>query len=130
MRKSAVAWLLTLLLVAAACGDPERPGAIEWSAHWDAMVAVVPSQAELGTPPDIDLCSHALGELRTLSPDVTPTPDLAIDSVVHEWVRIAEEMMFECPPESDKIPDLESGYEELRRLEAEVSLVLEFEQDE
>lgn len=53
-----------------------------------------------------------------------PTPDPALDPVVEEWVRVAEDAFFECPPSSASIPDLASAYAELQRLEAEVEVVL------
>jgi hypothetical protein len=84
----------------------------------------VPSAAELGDPPDRALCSAALGVLRTKSAELSPTPDLAIDSVVTEWVRVAEDLLFECPPSSDRIPNLAFAYDEMLRLEVEVEAVL------
>jgi hypothetical protein len=62
--------------------------------------------------------------VRSESGDLFPTPDLAIDDVVTDWVRIAEDLLFECPPASQRVPSLEYAYGELARLEAEVATVL------
>jgi hypothetical protein len=115
---------MVLPIALGACGNRERPSVSDWRPTWDAIVDRLPSSSELGSPPDQEVCSRALGELRSLSPDLIPTPDLAVEQAVQEWVRVAEEMMFECPPSSDRIPDLESGYAELDRFEAEVDVVL------
>jgi hypothetical protein len=91
------------------------------------VVGGIPSAAELGDPPDEDICANELARLRIVQVDLHPTPDLAIDDVVREWVRVAEQAFFECPPSSTLIPDLDSAYEELRRLQAEVEVVLSFD---
>jgi hypothetical protein len=84
----------------------------------------MPTLDELGDPPDRDICGHALGILRAERPDLLPAPDPALDVAVEEWVLIAEDAMFECPPSSHEIADLAQAYEELARLEAEVNAVL------
>ena len=87
----------------------------------------MPTAQELGDPPDRAACDSALGEIRTQRTEVFPTPDAAIDPVVHEWIRVAEDALFECPPSSRAIPDLESAYAELSLLEAEASAALSLE---
>ncbi len=87
----------------------------------------MPTLDELGDPPDRDVCGHALGVLRSERPDLLPAPDPALDVAVEEWVVIAEDAMFECPPSSHEIADLAQAYEELARLEAEVNAVLELD---
>ena len=96
----------------------------DWEATWDDTTAVIPSLTSLGDPPDREACGHVLGLLRSLRADVFPTPDMVFDEVVKEWVAIAEDAMFECPPSSREIPSLTYAYEELARLEAEVAAVL------
>lgn len=113
-----------MLLLLAACSGESRPSVEEWQPIWESVVDGFPTAEELGDPPDRAVCSHALGVLRSVSSDLIPTPDLAIDDVVTDWLKIAEDMMFECPPSNQTIPDLEYGYNELARLEAEVAVVL------
>lgn len=121
--------LLALLVVSvaltfSACGGSSRPSASQWESVWEGATGSVPAISELGDPPDRDICGHALGALRSLRPDLFPTPDLALEGVVEEWVTIAEDAMFECPPASHEVPNLVYAYEELARLEAEVDAVL------
>jgi hypothetical protein len=120
--------LLALSLTLGACANEQRPLVSDWLPAWNSMVAVVPSLAELGTPPDPDLCTDALAQLRSLSPRLRPTPDQAIDSVFEEWLQVAEDLMFECPSSNTQITDFEAGYAELARLEAEVAVVLRLDE--
>jgi hypothetical protein len=122
VRGIAVAGLLSVLF--SACGGDDRPTVEAWVPAWERIVEAVPSPAELGNPPDREVCSAALGVVRSESGDLSPTPDLAIDDVVNDWVRIAEDTLFECPPASQRVPSLEYAYGELARLEAEVATVL------
>lgn len=121
-RVVAVVGLLSVLL--GACGGDDRPTVEAWLPAWDRIVDAVPSPDELGIPPDRAVCSTALGVVRSESGDLFPTPDLAIDDVVKDWVRIAEDLLFECPPASQRVPSLAYAYGELARLEAEVATVL------
>lgn len=52
-----------------------------------------------------------------------------VRDVVTDWLKIAENMVFECPPSNQTIPNLEYGYNELARLEAEVAVVLAIDTD-
>ena len=115
-----VAGALTL----ASCADNGRPDLDQWVTDWAEMTATVPTIARLGSPPDRELCSHILGQIREGQKDLVPTPDLALDLVVREWFTVAEDAMFECPPSSSQFPSLEYAYRELARLEAEVDSVL------
>jgi hypothetical protein len=112
------------LVVFTSCSGESRPSVEEWHPTWEAVVGSFPSASTLGTPPDHAVCSHALGVLRSTSGDLSPTPDLAIDDVVAEWLQIAENALYECPPSSQTIPSLEYAYGELARLQAEVDVVL------
>jgi hypothetical protein len=122
--KARVSCVAALLVVAAACGSTDRPAVAEWQPVWDAIVAGIPTAAELGQPPDRDRCNEGLGFLRSSQGSLFPTPDQAIDGAVREWVEIAEDAMFECPPASDAIPSMEFAYGQLDRLRAEVASVL------
>jgi hypothetical protein len=125
-RILAIGLLLSLIVVS--CGGSDRPTVEEWRPVWTSYVAEVPTRAELGDPPDRTVCSTALGVLRERSGEVTPTPDQAIDGVVSEWISVAEDLLFECPPSSTKIPDLEFAYAELFRLQSEIDVVLEIDE--
>jgi len=113
-----------VLLLLAACNGGTRPSVDEWQPMWMSTVSSFPSSDELGEPPDHAVCSHALGVLRSEAAALTPTPDLAIDDVVADWLKIAEDTVYECPPSNQTIPDLDYAYDELERLEAEVAVVL------
>ena len=113
-----------MLLLLAACSGESRPSIEEWQPVWESAVSSFPSPEELGEPPDHAVCSHALGVLRTESADLMPTPDLAIDDVVADWLKIAENTVYECPPSNQTIPNLDYAYAEMARLEAEVAVVL------
>lgn len=115
------------MLLASACDDGGRPAPAEWRSVWDGVRADLPTAAELGDPPDGSLCATALGVLRTSQSSLYPTPDSAIDDVVKEWVSVAEDLLFECPPSSSAIPDLAYAYGQLERLEAEVDVVLQID---
>jgi hypothetical protein len=110
------------------CSDESRPTVEEWRTVWDGLVAQVPSAAELGEPPDRSLCTATLVILREQSGELFPTPDLAVDSVVDDWVRIAEDAFFECPPSNAQIPSFEFAFSELDKLEAEVEVVLSIDE--
>lgn len=113
-----------LLMAVAGCGADSRPSAEEWQTIWDGVVEGIPTAAELGEPPDQSICTSVLATLREESQELFPTPDLAIDSTVREWVRVAEDTFFACPPSSAQVPSLEFALGELDRLEAEVDAVL------
>lgn len=120
------ALVLTGLMLAllSACSDDSRPTVAEWEPVWVSVVDTFPSAAELGQPPDHKVCSESLGVLRSTSGDLSPTPDLAIDDVVTDWLRIAENTLYECPPANQEVPNLDYAYGELSRLQAEVDVVL------
>jgi hypothetical protein len=121
---------LVVVSLVSACGGDGRPSADEWRPIWEGVLADFPTAVELGDPPDRSICTVALGELRTTSSSLYPTPDVAIESVVDEWVRVAEQILFECAPSSGVAPDLTSEYAELARLEAEVAVVLSIDSNE
>jgi hypothetical protein len=119
-------WGVALLLVVAACGT-SRPSADEWAPQWHDLTAAIPSTAALGDPPDETVCRDSLGLLRSSRGDLFPTPDQDIDDAVNEWVSVAEDAFFECPPSSQAVPDFAAAYEQLARLEAEVEAALAFD---
>jgi hypothetical protein len=116
--------LLAGIITFAGCGEGGRPDVSDWATDWEALIGTIPTLDKLGSPPDYELCGHALGDIREGQAELLPTPDLALDPVVREWFTVAEDAMFECPPSSSRFPDLEYVYQELARLEAEVTAVL------
>lgn len=121
---------MALVLLVAGCAGDSRPTPEEWQPLWQVVTSLMPTAEDLGDPPDRATCSTALGEMRSVSADLFPTPDAAIEPIVREWVRVAEDALFECPPSSAALPDLSSAFAELLRLEAEVNVVLEIDSEE
>lgn len=113
-----------LLVVLAGCSSAGRPTVAEWQPAWDQLVDGIPTASEIGQPPDRSLCTQGLGLVRSSQAGLFPTPDRAIDDAVNEWVSVAEDAFFECPPSSSAIPDMDFAYGQLARLEAEISAVL------
>ena len=126
-RPARACGLAILVLLIVGCSGTDRPSASEWEPTWSAAVATLPALEQLGDPPSTEQCGEALGQLREIRPALDPTPDPALDAVVHEWVQVAEDAMFECPPSSAELSDFAMAYGELARLQAEVDVVLEFE---
>lgn len=121
----AVSWTLVPMVVfVGACRSPSRPSVAEWQPGWDAITDGIPSASEVGDPPDTSVCRAGLVLVRTSQGDLFPTPDRAIDETVTQWVSVAEDAFFECPPSSSAIPDMAFAYGQLARLEAEVAAVL------
>ncbi len=119
--------LAAAVLILVAQSGPGRPIASDWASTWDRAVTAMPTSEDLGDPPDRNLCSHALGELRSIRPDLIPTPDPALDAAVDEWMRVAEDALFECPPASGELPSLASAFDELVRLQAAIDVVLDID---
>jgi len=119
-----------LLVILAACSSASRPTVAEWQLRWDALVDGIPTSAEIGRPPDQSLCTDGLGLVRSSQAGLFPTPDRAIDDAVNEWVSVAEDAFFECPPSSSAIPDMDFAYGQLARLEAEISVVLDIDRSQ
>lgn len=119
-----------MLVFLTACSSASRPTVAEWQPAWDQLVEGIPSASGLGQPPDRAICSQGLGLVRSTQAELFPTPDRAIDEAVKEWVSVAEDAFFECPPSSSAIPDMDFAYGQLARLEAEIGAVLVIDQSE
>ena len=91
-RALAVALLATAVLVG--CGD-DRPDATAWAAEWERAQALVPTVDELAAG-GRRVCDELVGELRETLPDLSPTPDEALDDAVGAWIDEAETIVFEC----------------------------------
>ncbi len=126
---SVVGLILTVALVASACATV-RPSTAEWRPAWEEITAAIPPQAVVGERPPRTLCNEVLAALRAGQADLFPTPDLAIDDTVKDWVKVAEDAFFECPPDNDEIGSFDEAYAEMARLEREVEAVLEMEYPE
>jgi len=104
-----------------ACSSDPRPGNAEWLPKWDAIVAVVPQESEIGDPPDEQVCQDTLSALRTQNEGLLPSPNTAIDDLVADWTAIAEAAFFECPPEGGSFSE---AYDELTTLENSIDTAL------
>jgi hypothetical protein len=120
--KALVATVLSIAIFAAGC-TAERPTFAEWEAIWSEARSALPDYSGEPIPPGD--CTDALATLRTLAPDLESVPDPALEGVVDQWLDIAEETMFECPPRQSGTASFEEAYEAMRVLELEVSAVLD-----
>lgn len=122
--------IIIVAMLATACGGESRPSAEEWQPQWIEVQSLVPDQADLGAPPDKDMCREAHVALRTETPRLLPTPDLALDDPVRDWVEIAEGTFFECPPREPELRGFDEAYAELTRFAAEINAVLAIDLEE
>ena len=120
--------LLALAMLLASCSEP-RPAVAEWEPAWEQMTAAIPADLTSGQDPSPASCSEVLAFLRSNRAELFPTPDLAIDDTVTDWVEIAEEAFFECPPTSSEVGSFSQAYEELLRLQGEIELVLDMDRN-
>ncbi len=126
-RRAGGAALLLIVLVLASCAT-SRPTVETWEPIWKRVSDGIPSEATIGnTDPDRAVCSDALAFLRSNRNDLFPTPDLAIDDAVADWVEVAEDAFFECPPRNQQIVGFAEAYAELARLRGEIELVLDMD---
>lgn len=116
--------LLAASLLVVGCGSSERPNAASWLPTWQALISVVPDEAELGDPPDEALCQTTLAAVREQSDGLLPTPSMTVDDLANEWASIAENGFFECPPAGEQVNSFEDVYRELRRVEDSVDTAL------
>jgi hypothetical protein len=127
-RRRPVVILLALALLVASCSEP-RPTVAEWEPAWERVKAAIPAEVTGGEDPARATCSEVLAFLRSNRAELFPTPDLAIDDTVTEWVEVAEEAFFECPPTNTEVGSFPEAYEELLRLQGEIELVLDMDRD-
>lgn len=126
---SAVRAPLLVLFAAAtllftACVPEGRPDAATWRPHWQALIGVIPDQSEIGKPPDDSLCQATLADVREQRKDLLPSPSDNVDDLANEWVAVAEEAFFDCPPAGRDIDSFADAYAELHRLENSVETIL------
>ncbi len=121
------ALLAVTIFVGSSCSEA-RPTVPEWEPVWDRVTAALPNEAAIGIgDPSLPTCTEILAFLRNNRAALLPTPDVAIDDAVTQWVEIAEGAFFECPPHSGQIGSFAEAYAELDRLRAEIELVLEMD---
>jgi hypothetical protein len=99
----------------------------EWQQDWQLIVDAIPSESAIGENPTRAICNETLGILRSNRASLFPTPDLAIDDTVRDWIDIAEDAFFECPPNNERVRGFPEMYQLLRRFQGEVDLVLEMD---
>lgn len=123
MRRTAGLIAATLALVS--CGGDEtgsdRPAAEDWERTWRERQALVPERDVLAGTDATDLCGELVGEMRSLLPDLTPTPAPTMQDAVDEWAAHAETIVFECSNDDEVLAE---QYEELRILAVEVEAAL------
>ena len=110
----------------ASCSD-SRPTVKEWQPTWETVVDAIPSESVIGESPPRAVCNETLGFLRSNRGSLFPTPDLAIDDAVGDWISIAEDAFFECPPNNEHVRGFSEMYQLLHRLQGEVELVLDMD---
>lgn len=127
-ERLAVVLVLAVVFVSG-CGS-DRPSVDDWQTTWDRISSSIPDEASIPADNPQSVCGEALVFLRSNRSELHPTPDLAIDDVVTAWVEIAEDAFFECPPSNNQVSDFAAAYAEMRRLEAEIELVLDIDRSE
>lgn len=123
-RSRVAVGVVVLGLVGATGCSQARPTLEEWVPVWEHAVANLPTEEALSAGDTQGICEEALADMRIHQGALHPTPDEAIDETVTLWVEIAESIFFECPPDDG----FSAGFAELRRLEAEVEVVLAMDQ--
>jgi len=127
-RRVGVVVLLALTVFVLCSCATSRPTVDTWEPIWKRVAEGIPSEATIGiADPDRAACSDTLAFLRSNRSSLFPTPDLAIDDTVTDWVEIAEEAFFECPPHNQQIGSFAEAYAELARLRGEIELVLDMD---
>lgn len=124
---SLVGLVIAVALVVSACATV-RPSVSEWQPAWKTITGAIPPYSTVGENPPRPVCDQVLAAVRAGQGDLFPTPDLAIDDTVKDWVKIAEDAFFECPPDNDEVGSFSDAYAEMLRLEREVELVLVMDQ--
>jgi len=122
-RRSVVVAVLALILVG--CGREARPELAEWETHWNRVVSQVPTIDDLDVDDPKPLCDQALALVREERVYLIPTPELSLDDPVDDWLNVADETFFECPPRSGDIQGFDEAYLLLDDYLAEVQAALD-----
>lgn len=117
--------MLVLAVAVAGCQGESRPDAAEWQVHWDRVLAAVPTAEELESAEDPKpMCDEALTLVREERMNLSPAPEPTLDDPVEDWLNVADETFFECPPRSGDIQGFAEAYERLDDYRAEVDAAL------
>lgn len=123
-RLAAVLALLAAVPMLLSACDAGPPDVASWTARWEEAKGLVPDLAAFDAGPDEALCDQVLVHLREAREDLVPAPDELLGVAVDDWLRHAETIFFECPPETGPVVGFPAAYAELDRLEREVESLL------
>jgi len=112
------------MMAVVGCAGTDRPDVATWLSSWEGIISVVPDQADLGDPPDAELCEATLASVRSGNEDLRPSPSVTVDDLVAEWVAVAKATFFDCPPKGEDIDSFSEAYEEMGRIEESVETAL------
>lgn len=111
-------WLPVLLVMLVGCGGGQ-PSTSEWVDEvWAPMRDSVPAP-DAATP---ESCDEALGTIRSRSERIRPAPDVELGDATREWVRRAENLLFDCA--AGNAPDYPARFDELGRQRGQVESLL------
>ncbi len=111
-------WLTVLLVVMAACSAVE-PSVTDWVDEvWAPMRDAIPSPEEASA----EVCDTALGTIRARSERIRPAPYVELGDATREWVRRAENLLFDCA--AGNAPDYQDRFEQLGRQRGVVESLL------
>jgi hypothetical protein len=113
-----VCGFLLVLAVGAGCSDG-RPAIAEWRNAWDDLEQSIPDRSSFADGPDQELCSDTLVSIRTQEPGVLPTPDAALDDIARDWLALARETFYECPPGTN-VQGFDEAFAEVDAFRAEM----------
>lgn len=122
MLKTSILIVIAFGLVA--CSGQSRPSRAEWRQHWDRVVERVPTLDDLDVDDSKAQCVEALALVREERVYLIPAPEVALDDPVDDWLNVADETFFECPPRSGEIRGFEQAYVLLDDYVAEVQAIL------
>lgn len=115
--------LLLAAIVLVSCAE-SRPSAEAWQTEWNRVLTGIPSEVALENDAPRSVCEQGLVFIRQNRSALSPTPDVAIDDTVADWLDLAGAIYFDCPPP----PGFKNAYATLNRLEAEIAVVLEIDE--
>lgn len=119
------ALLLTAALTLVGCAGQARPERAEWQQHWDRVIEQVPDLPDLQVEDPKPVCDAALSLVREERVYLIPTPEVSLDDPVDDWLNVADETFFECPPRSGDIQGFDEAYLLLDDYLAEIQAALE-----
>lgn len=115
---------MALLLLAASCAE-DRPTLDGWQQEWERVSTGIPTRAELEADSSRAACEQGLALVQRNRTVLLPTPDVAIDDTVDDWLLLARGTYFDCPPPGG----FDEAYATLDRLEAEIAAVIAIDRD-